>query len=72
MDHIQAYCWKLKKKKGKEEKEKTVIADCVVESESDGDVLLATTSLATTSEKRLGDDWVLDSGCTYHMCPRRD
>jgi len=34
--------------------------------------LLTTISLATTSEKGLGDDWVLDSGCTYHMCPRRD
>ena len=50
LGHIQANCWKLKKKKGKE-KEKTATADSVVESESDGDVLLATMSLATTSEK---------------------
>ena len=28
--------------------------------------------LATTSEKGLSDDWVLDSGCTYYMCPHRD
>ena len=41
-------------------------------SESDGDVLLATMSLATTFERGLGDDWVLNSSCTYHMCPRRD
>ena len=54
--HIQANCWKLKKRNGKEEKEKTATADCVVESESDGDVLLATISLAATSEKGLGDD----------------
>ena len=46
---VQANCWKLKKKKGKEKKEKTATADCVVESEFDGDVLLATMSLATTS-----------------------
>ena len=38
LGHIKADCWKLKKKN--EEKEKTAIADCVVESESDGDVLL--------------------------------
>jgi len=72
LGHIQANCWKLKNRKGKEEKEKTATADCVVESESDGDVLLAPMSLATTSKKGLRDDWVLDSGCTYYTCPRRD
>ena len=71
-DYIQANCWKLKNKKGKEKKEKTTTSDYVVESESDGDVLLATMSLATTSEKGLGDDWVLNSGCTYYMCHPRD
>ena len=40
LGHIQANCWKLKKNKGTEEKEKTATADCVVESESDGDVLV--------------------------------
>jgi len=29
-------------------------------------------SLVTTSGKGVDDDWVLDSGCTYHMCPHRD
>ena len=69
LGHVKADCWKLKKKN--EEKWKTATADCVVESESDGDVLLAT-SLATTCGRGLDDNWVLDSGCTYHMCPRRD
>ena len=72
LGHIQANCWKLKNKKGKEENKKTAATDCVVESEPDGDVLLATMSLATAFKKGLGDDWVLDSDCTYHMCPRRD
>ena len=35
-------------------------------------MLLATISLATTSGNGLGDDWVLDSSCTYHICPHRD
>ena len=56
LGHIQANYWKLKQKKEKEEKEKTATADCVVESEFDGDVVLATISLVTTSEKGLGDD----------------
>ena len=66
----------MKTKKGKEEKEdhgkKTATAECVVELESNGDVLLVTMSLATTSGKRSDNDWILDSGCMYHMCPHRD
>jgi len=72
LGHIVVNCWKLKNKKEKEEKEnqskKPATANCVVESESEGDVLVVTMSLATTSGKGVDDDWVLDSGCTYHMC----
>jgi len=39
---------------------------------SDGDVLVATMSLATTFEKAIDDGWVLDSSCMYHMCLHRD
>ena len=76
MGHIAADCWKLKSKKEIEEKQnqykKPAIVDCVVESESDGHVLVATMSLATTSGKRAGDDWVLDYIRTYHMCFHKD
>ena len=45
----------MKNKKEKEEKEnqskKLVTTDCIVEFESNGDVLVATRSRATTSEK---------------------
>jgi len=60
LGHIVANCWKLKGKKEKEEKEnqskKPATTDCIVESESDGDVLVATMSLATTSGKGVDDD----------------
>jgi len=52
--HIVTNCWKLKNKKDKEEEnqsKKPTTVDCVVESKSDGDVLLA-----TTSRKGLDDD----------------
>ena len=59
LDHIVANCWKLKNKKEKEEKEnqskKPATADCVLESESNGDVLVATMSLATTSGNGVDD-----------------
>ena len=76
LGHIVSNYRKLKNKKEKEEKKnqskKPTTTDCVVESKSDGDVLVATMSLATTSEKGVDNDWVLDSSCTYHMCPYRD
>jgi len=37
------------------------------ESDSDGDVLFA-----TSTERGSDFDWILDSRCTYHMCPHKD
>lgn len=71
-NHIISDCYKLKNKLEREEKakgkkiEKNAEAD-VVENDSDGDVLLA-----TNTEQRGKNEWILDSGCTYHMCPHRD
>ena len=38
-----------------------------IEIDSDGDLLSV-----VTSEKRSKIEWILDSGCTFHMCPYRD
>ena len=38
-----------------------------VESDSDGDVLFA-----TSTNKEGISDWVLDSGYAFHMCPHKD
>ena len=58
--HIVANNWKLKNNKEKEgienKSRKPATADCVVESESDGDMLVTTMSLATTSGKGVDDD----------------
>jgi len=70
LGHIVTNCWKLENNKEKEEKnqsKKPATADCIIESESDGDVLVA-----TTYGKGVDGDWVLDSDCTYHMCFHRD
>ena len=39
----------------------------IVKSNSDGKVLFA-----TSTKKGSASDWVLDSGCTCHMCPQKD
>ena len=37
------------------------------ESDSDADVWFA-----TSTERGNDSEWILDSGCTYHMCPHND
>jgi len=67
--HIIADCYSSKNKKEREEKNKDPpkLTTSLVELESDGDVLCV-----TTNENNCAVEWVLDSGCTFHMCPHRD
>ena len=68
LDHIVANCWQLQKKKVKEEDNSPDPAEAsFAESDSDGDVLFV-----TSTERGSDFDWILDSGCTYHMCPHKD
>ena len=84
--HLISNCWELKnkKKKGKEEEEKGNGSNAVIDDQysSDGDVFTITKeiiprtsqtngSVYTGSGVRDEDEWILDSGCTYHMCPNR-
>ena len=56
------------KKREKEEDNSREPAEAsFAESDSDGDVLFA-----TSTERGSDSDWILDSGCTYHMCPHKD
>ena len=59
--------YKLKNKKEREEKTSQYAEAAVVNFGSDGDVLLV-----TATDSRGATEWVMDSGCTYHMCPHRD
>ncbi len=67
-------CWKLQDKdkrtekyisKGKKEEEGK--AAVVTDEKSDAELLVAYADCAQTS-----DQWILDTACTYHMCPNRD
>ena len=56
------------KEKGKEEDNSREPAEpSFTESDSDGYILFA-----TSTERGSDSDWILDSGCTYHMCPHKD
>jgi len=62
--YLVAECSKLKNKKEKGNNYSTEVA--IADSGLDGDVLLV-----TTTDNRDTTEWVLDSGCTYHMCFHR-
>ncbi|KAG8498844.1 hypothetical protein CXB51_005680 [Gossypium anomalum] len=71
--HIKSECYKLQNKikreaanqKGKQP-ENSGKAD-VVEDYSDGELLVA-----SINDFKVSEEWILDSGCTFHMSPNRD
>ncbi|KAG8479138.1 hypothetical protein CXB51_029778 [Gossypium anomalum] len=71
--HIKFECYKLQNKikreaanqKGKQP-ENSGEAD-VVEDYSDGELLVA-----SVNDSKVSEEWILDSGCTFHMSPNRD
>ncbi|KAG8486247.1 hypothetical protein CXB51_019546 [Gossypium anomalum] len=71
--HIKSECYKLQNKikreatnqKGKQLKNFDE-AD-VVEDYSDGELLVA-----SVNDSKVSEEWILDSGCTFHMSPNRD
>ena len=71
--HIIDECYKLQnknKRAGEDHKrnkpEKSGEAD-VAEKYNDGELLVA-----SDIDSKQSDEWILDSGCTFHMCPNRD
>ncbi|KAG8491363.1 hypothetical protein CXB51_014484 [Gossypium anomalum] len=71
--HIKSECYKLQNKikreaanqKGKQP-ENFGEAD-VVENYNDGELLVA-----SVNDSKVSEEWILDSGCTFHMSPNRD
>ncbi|KAG8489165.1 hypothetical protein CXB51_017148 [Gossypium anomalum] len=71
--HIKSECYKLQNKikreaanqKGKQP-ENFGEAD-VVEDYSDGEFLVA-----SVNDSKVSEEWILDSGCTFHLSPNRD
>ncbi|KAG8481033.1 hypothetical protein CXB51_025775 [Gossypium anomalum] len=71
--HIKSECYKLQNKikreaanqKGKQP-ENSGEAD-IVEDYSDGELLVV-----SVNDSKVSEEWILDSGCTFHMSPNRD
>ncbi|KAG8499853.1 hypothetical protein CXB51_006283 [Gossypium anomalum] len=56
-----------KKNCPKLQKGKTISNACVAEHDEESDFSLVGMAMACHT-----DEWILDSGCTYHMCPNKD
>ena len=68
--HIKRDCWNYKKSIEKTS-EGTTSQGCVASPSDEGEILCADASI-TPKANSLTDVWVLDSGATWHMMPRRD
>ncbi|KAF3635341.1 hypothetical protein FXO38_08304 [Capsicum annuum] len=70
--HLIFECYKLKnKEKRKENKNEHQNADSAKASVT-ADESERTIFLATNNSFKSNDEWILDSGCSYHMCPNWD
>ncbi len=67
LGHVKADCYKLRNKRAAESNEEDV-ADANLAYESGDDFLLVSTS----DKSKLTSEWILDSGCSFHMCPNKE
>ncbi|KAG6388780.1 hypothetical protein SASPL_150216 [Salvia splendens] len=66
--HIKADCFKLKNKEKNNINQNNNTGEAsVAADESDGTVFIASANVVRSS-----DECILDSGCSYHICPNRD
>ena len=70
LDTIKKDCFKLKEKENvrrKSQDEKSSVVSITEEASTSYEVLSV-----TVFDARSRDEWVLDSGYSYHICPHRD
>ncbi|KAG8488335.1 hypothetical protein CXB51_016384 [Gossypium anomalum] len=64
---IKADCYKLRNKRDADSNEKYIVGANLADKSGD-DFLLVSTS----DNSKLTSEWILDSGCSFHMCPNRE
>lgn len=55
------YAWKMKQSEGNNEQN---TADCTAELEP--------AHVLNVAEKQIADSWIMDSGCSFHICSHKD
>ncbi|MFQ6666256.1 hypothetical protein Gotur_032680 [Gossypium turneri] len=67
LGHVKADCYKLRNKRAAESNEEDVAGASLVD-ESGDDFLLVSMS----DNSKLTSEWILDSRCSFRMCPNRE
>ncbi|KAG8497152.1 hypothetical protein CXB51_008362 [Gossypium anomalum] len=67
LGHVKIDCYKLRNKRAAESNEEDVVGANLTDENGD-DFLLVSTS----DNSKLTSEWILDSGCSFHMCPNRE
>ncbi|KAG8486050.1 hypothetical protein CXB51_019370 [Gossypium anomalum] len=67
LGYIKADCYKLRNKRAAESNEEEVAGTNLADENGD-DFLL----VSTNKNSKLMSEWILDSGCSFHMCPNRE
>ncbi|KAG8499655.1 hypothetical protein CXB51_006102 [Gossypium anomalum] len=67
LGHVKADCYKLRNKRAAESNEEDVVGANLAD-ENGNDLLLVSIS----DNSKLTSEWILDLGCSFHMCPNRE
>jgi len=69
--HVKKDCWHYKKSK-EQATEATTSQGCVASTSDEGEILYSEAAIGSKGSKQLSDVWIMDSGATWHMTPRRE
>lgn len=61
-----------KKEEAKGKGRESSAQGCVASTSDDGEILYSEATTATEGRRRFTDVWLMDSGATWHMTPRRE
>ncbi|MFQ6666878.1 hypothetical protein Gotur_033080, partial [Gossypium turneri] len=67
LGHVKADCYKLRNKRAAESNKEDVTGANLID-ESGNDFLL----LSMSDNSKFTSEWILDSRCSFHMCPNRE
>ncbi|KAG8491303.1 hypothetical protein CXB51_014552 [Gossypium anomalum] len=67
LDHVKVDYYKLRNKRATESNEEDLFGANLANENGDGFLLVS-----TSDNTKLTSEWILDSGCSFHMCPNRE
>jgi hypothetical protein len=69
--HYKRECWN-NKRNGEKTSEASTSQGCVASTSDDGEILYSGAAISSKGGNALNDGWIVDSGATWHMTPRKD